>query len=86
MKKYKIIICNLGYENAFLCSLNNKEFYNSENALEEILTELPNGFDTKEIDGFQVKKIHDDINFNEEGISPVVETEIPDRWIYIREI
>jgi predicted nuclease of restriction endonuclease-like (RecB) superfamily len=86
MKKYEIVVCNLGYENSFLSYLNEKAFYNPENALEEIITELPDGFQTVKIDGFQVKKIHDDINFNEEGISPVVETIIPDRWIYIREI
>ncbi|MGD9152428.1 MAG: hypothetical protein PVG30_02055 [Gammaproteobacteria bacterium] len=86
MKKYEIVICNLGYESSFLSYLNGQGFYNPENALEEIITELPNGFETVEIDGFKVTKIYDNVTFDENGISPVLETETPHRWIYIKKI
>jgi hypothetical protein len=86
MKKYEIVICNLGYESSFLSYLNGQGFYNPENALEEIITELSKGFNTKQIDGYKITKIHENVNFDKHGISPVVETEIPDRWIYIKKI
>lgn len=82
-KKFKIVVCNLGYENIFISRLDGKEFKLLEEAIEEIKEEIPE--DTTKIDSFEVTKINYNVTENDinDGSIDIIDTTDINRGIYI---
>lgn len=83
MKKYKIVVCNLGYENKRISSLDN-----NVGTLKELLNKIKK-LKLKEgenIEGFKVIKINlalEENNFKNDEAINIIETNDCDRCIYI---
>ena len=81
--KFKIVVCNLGYENIFISRLDGKEFELLEEAIEAIKEEIQE--DTTKIDSFSVTKIN--YNVTEKDIKndsiDIIDTKDINRGIYI---
>lgn len=87
MNVYEIVVCNLGYDNSFLCSLNGKIFKTLEKAIEEV-TNILDMYDNF-IDGFKIIEKFDMNNTslkNGYETLTIIQTEIFDRLIYIRKL
>lgn len=87
---YKLIICNLGYENIFLSELDGKEYDTVEGLLEDLEGNLScdDTESLKEIDGYKItyKNFDVDREFDSDNTSNIILTEDSNRSIYIIEI
>lgn len=81
--KFKIVVCNLGYENIFIDRLDGKEFETLEEAIQEIKEEIPE--DTKKIDSFEITKINYDVTEKDakDYSIDIIDTTDINRGIYI---
>lgn len=91
IKLYEIVVCNLGYNNYALSSLDGKQFTTLSEAQEELndilIPELEENED--KIDGHEILYKNLEINhdeFNEDGIADVIRTDNYNRCIYIKEV
>lgn len=83
---YKLVVCNLGYDDIFLCNLDGKE---SDN-LEELILDLEYDYcDSDEIDGYSITYKNftpSEDGFNEDGTIDIIRTDDYDSCIYIRKV
>ena len=83
---YKLCVCNLGYDDVFLCKLDGTKSKDIEDLILEIEYDYS---DVDEIDGLKItyKNFNpSDKDFNEDEIIDIIRTEDKDCCIYIRRL
>lgn len=80
---YKLVICNMGYENIWLCHLDGNMYHSLQDAINELRETIDNEV---EIDGFPIKLTRFNItkkDFEDKESIVIVETYDIDHCIYI---